>query len=68
MEFYTDVHDWLGGFPYESATATEVRAMVLPLGFTETRSFIQPGIRHGLLGSGCDEYVFARQLGKSELR
>ena len=58
MQFYTDIHDWLGGYPYESATPKEVRGLMKNLHFSEKRSFVQPGLRHGLLGSGCDEYVF----------
>lgn len=60
MNFYTDIHDWLGGYPYESASPDEVRRFVGGLGFVEERAFIQPGKRHGLLGTGCDEYVFRR--------
>ena len=26
MEFYTDVKDWLGGYPYEYATADQIVA------------------------------------------
>ncbi|HEY3779354.1 MAG TPA: class I SAM-dependent methyltransferase [Rhizomicrobium sp.] len=60
MDFYTDVHDWLGGYPYESVTPDQVRSYMHELGFAEQRSFVQPGRRHGLLGWGCDEYVFMR--------
>jgi predicted RNA methylase len=59
-----DLHDWLGGYPYESITHREI------LDFLEKRGFT---LRHdlgnrqntkrislGLFGSGCDEYVFVR--------
>ena len=33
MSWTHDVHDWLGGYPYESATAEEIDAAMRPLGF-----------------------------------
>jgi hypothetical protein len=33
MNFYHDVHDWLGGYPYETALAPEVDARLAGLGF-----------------------------------
>lgn len=58
MEFHTDVRDWLGGYPYESISPEELRRFLGTLGLREIRSFIRPHSRFGLLGSGCDEYVF----------
>lgn len=60
MEAKYDVHDWLGGYPYESATPSEVRAFLANLGFEERASFVQSNdsIPLGLGGSGCDEYRF----------
>lgn len=56
MTWHNDVHDWLGGYPYESATAPEVVARLRDLGFVVTRSNVtSPGI--GLFGTGCDEFV-----------
>lgn len=63
MEFHTDVHDWLGGYPYESIAPAELRRFLGTLGLEEIRSFIAPGGRSGLLGSGCDEYVFRLSAG-----
>ena len=60
MDFHHDVHDWLGGYPYETALAPEVDAKLTALGFKAERVFAQPMSR-GLLGSGCDEYVYRRQ-------
>jgi predicted RNA methylase len=57
MDFYHDVHDWLGGYPYETALAPEVEAKLAGLGFKAERVFARP-ISHGILGSGCDEYVY----------
>ncbi len=59
MDFLHDVHDWLGGYPYESITAPEVERLMTRLGFRHVRSNVTP--RHiGLFGSGCDEYVYER--------
>lgn len=60
MDFYHDVHDWLGGYPYESATASQVAQKLAELGFVRVREITQP-TSVGLLGSGCNEYVYARQ-------
>jgi SAM-dependent methyltransferase len=63
MSFYHDVHDWLGGWPYESLTPTEVNRIMCGLGFVRLRSFVRNGRLFGrdigLFGSGCDEYVYA---------
>jgi hypothetical protein len=57
MDFYHDVHDWLGGYPYETALAPEVETRLASLGFTAERVFAHP-MSVGLFGSGCDEYVY----------
>ncbi|MGY2989953.1 MULTISPECIES: class I SAM-dependent methyltransferase [Bradyrhizobium] len=59
MNFSHDVHDWLGGYPYETATATELRGRICDMGFTEERSFPLPPT-FGLFGSGCHEFVFEK--------
>lgn len=59
MSFRHDVHDWLGGYPYESAAPEEVLAKAARLGLTQRRALLIPQTR-GLFGSGCDEFVFAR--------
>jgi SAM-dependent methyltransferase len=59
MNFSTNVHDWLGGYPYESASAEEMHAGLKALGLVELRSFtIDPG--SGIWSAGCSEYVYAR--------
>jgi 2-polyprenyl-6-hydroxyphenyl methylase/3-demethylubiquinone-9 3-methyltransferase len=60
MNLYHDVHDWLGGYPYETAAADELTSRMSALGFYELRSFRLPDSL-GLLGSGCHEFVFVRQ-------
>lgn len=59
MSFDHDVHDWMGGYPYESITRDEATRFVEALKFDSVRSFTKsPGL--GLFGSGNDEYVFRR--------
>lgn len=60
MNFNHDVHDWLGGYPYEPASPEETRGKLASLGFEEVRSFILPA-SSGLFGSGCNEFVFRRR-------
>ena len=59
MDFDHDVHDWLGGYPYESILASELGPRLDALGFTAVR-VMASGMTLGLLGSGCDEYVYRR--------
>jgi 2-polyprenyl-6-hydroxyphenyl methylase/3-demethylubiquinone-9 3-methyltransferase len=59
MNYIHNVHDWLGGYPYESISAPEVDAVMRRLGLTELRSNTRP-MSFGLFGSGCDEYVYRR--------
>ena len=58
MDFEHDVHDWLGGYPYESITPAAMRALLRELRFAPLREFVQR--RVGVFGSGCDEYVYRR--------
>lgn len=58
MDFYHDVRDWIGGYPYESITSAALQRLILPLGFALRKEKVKR--RSGLFGSGCDEYVFAR--------
>lgn len=62
MSYWHDIHDWLGGYPYESCTPAEVTAHVGALGFTPVRQAnIETGIdRIGMFGTGCAEYVFRK--------
>lgn len=59
MNFYNDVDDWLGGYPYESATETEIVAFMTKLGFvSEFEVALHPKL--GLFGTGCSEFRFRR--------
>ena len=62
MDYYNDVHDWMGGYPYESIRPSDCRELFSGLGFTLEREFVKAPGRYlpGLMGSGCDEYGFRR--------
>ncbi len=60
MRWKSDVIDWLGGYPYESAPLDEIRNSLEPLGFKLTQSF-KTKAEWGVFGSGCAEYLFQRQ-------
>jgi SAM-dependent methyltransferase len=57
MDFDIDIHDWLGGYPYESTTPEEATAMLAHLGFRMIRLFDNCASTVGLFGTGCDEFV-----------
>lgn len=57
MEYWTNVHDWLGGYPYETILAPELDAMLAKLGFRAEKVIARP-LSWGVFGSGCDEYVY----------
>jgi SAM-dependent methyltransferase len=60
MDSLFDVHDWLGGYPYESCTKEEVSDFLTPLGFAPVLEKPVPVRAGGILGSGCSEYVYRR--------
>lgn len=64
MLFEQDMHDWLGGWPYESISPGEVERVMLSLGLLKEREFAKDGYFFGVrwteFGSGCDEYVYRR--------
>ena len=59
MSFSHDVHDWLGGYPYESVAPAEIATFMERQEFNYIRSNVQP-YGFGVFGSGCDEYVYRR--------
>jgi 2-polyprenyl-6-hydroxyphenyl methylase/3-demethylubiquinone-9 3-methyltransferase len=65
MKWYTDAIDWLGGYPYESASPAEVIARLEGKGFRLKRLF-KARRDLGLLGSGNAEYVFEKQTRQEE--
>jgi len=60
MSFHHDVHDWMGGYPYESASPDKVYDCFENLDFELVNEFTSPQT-WGIFGSGCDEYVFRKQ-------
>jgi SAM-dependent methyltransferase len=60
MNFAHDLHDWMGGYPYESISPKEVEAAMTRLGFEPVRS-ITRAYSISFFGSGCDEYVYRRR-------
>ena len=60
MDYLHDVHDWLGGYPYESLSPSEAEDLCREIGFVPLRSFVEKRMRLGLFGSGNDEYVWKR--------
>jgi 2-polyprenyl-6-hydroxyphenyl methylase/3-demethylubiquinone-9 3-methyltransferase len=60
MNYEHDVHDWLGGYPYESVSPTEADRFRQSLEFVRVRLFVEGRTRLGLFGSGNDEYVWQR--------
>ena len=54
MDFYYDTVDWVGGYPYEFATAQEVRGFLQPLGFVLDRFMA------ATVPTGCNQFVFRR--------
>jgi SAM-dependent methyltransferase len=57
MSYVHDVHDWMGGYPYESIRPEDVAQEMKRLRFEHVRSKTQ-SYSTGLFGSGCDEYVY----------
>jgi hypothetical protein len=56
MDYETDVHDWMGGYPYESGRPSEVLEFMSRRGLACIGSNTKP-YSTGIFGSGCDEYV-----------
>ena len=54
MDFYYDVVDWVGGYPYEYVKAEDLARRVEELGFKNTR------VIRATVPTGCNEFVFAR--------
>ncbi|RRR66856.1 MAG: methyltransferase domain-containing protein [Candidatus Viridilinea halotolerans] len=54
MDFWYDVIDWVGGYPYEYATLEAVENYVIPLGFKLRKVIPDP------VPTGINEFVFER--------
>jgi SAM-dependent methyltransferase len=58
MDFWYDVIDWIGGYPYEYATRQEIVRFVEEQGFA-LRNFFPAEVP-----TGCNEYVFVRSAAR----
>src|SRR5262249_13153498 len=70
MDFMHDVHDWMGGYPYESILAPEVDALMQPLGFARIRATGTP-LTTGILDRAATSTSIAEaaeSLGTPECR
>jgi 2-polyprenyl-3-methyl-5-hydroxy-6-metoxy-1,4-benzoquinol methylase len=54
MDFYYDVVDWVGGYPYEYASCDDIEARMQRLGFSLVRRL------PARVPTGCNEFVFKR--------
>jgi 2-polyprenyl-6-hydroxyphenyl methylase/3-demethylubiquinone-9 3-methyltransferase len=54
MNYWHDLLDWVGGYPYQVSTPDEIFDFYKERGFTLTK------IRCGRIGLGCNEFVFMR--------
>lgn len=60
MNFHNDIDDWLGGYPYESASEEEIAAFMAKLGFVEELVIRSTPKLAGLFGTGCSQFRFRR--------
>ncbi len=54
MDFYFDVVDWVGGYPYEYASVSEIHDALKEQGFLAVRTM------RAQVPTGCNEFVFVR--------
>jgi len=56
MDYNVDLHDWLGGYPYESISPENFRMYIKQFGFNvKSEKLCTEGL--GLTGSGINEYL-----------
>jgi 2-polyprenyl-6-hydroxyphenyl methylase/3-demethylubiquinone-9 3-methyltransferase len=60
MSLWYDMHDWLGGYPFEVATPDEI------LGFYSKRGFSPVMLVTCHNRHGCNEFVFERKVSSNE--
>jgi len=54
MRYYTDIVDWVGGYPYQYASVSEVTDFFEARGFKLTKLIKTKGF------TGCNEFVFEK--------
>ena len=60
MSWSHDVHDWLGGYPYESIERPELIQAMAQYGFLLDHVIERRVAASGLFGAPCNEYRFVR--------
>ena len=55
MDFYYDVIDWVGGYPYEYAAIREMDSFISRMGFKKVKSI------PAQVPTGCNEFIFERK-------
>jgi ribosomal protein L11 methylase PrmA len=60
MDWYHDVEDWLGGYPYESVSNADMARLAAENGFEVRATHERPVPACGLFGSLIVEYTLAR--------
>jgi 2-polyprenyl-3-methyl-5-hydroxy-6-metoxy-1,4-benzoquinol methylase len=55
MNFFTDIKDWLGGYPYEFASIEEIDSYFKTVGFICTKTNPARSI-------GCNEFLFVKKV------
>ena len=55
MNRWRDIIDWVGGYPYETAAPEQI------FEFYQSRGFRLITLKCGGVGTGCNEFVFARE-------
>lgn len=58
MDYFTDVHDWLGGYPYEAISESACVSKLEALGFA--RVYSESLGKYFSLSSACNELVFRK--------
>lgn len=58
MDYFTDLYDWFGGYPYETISPQQCIKLMSSLGFKVLYSQDRGSMSH--LISGCNEFVFQR--------
>ena len=59
MDYYHNVIDWIGGYPYEYASAHEIQSLLKSKGFEQTY------YRQATVPTGCNEFVFTNRSASS---
>lgn len=59
MNFYYNVIDWIGGYPYEYASQKKI------VSFVESHGFALQKFRKPVVPTGCNEFVFEKKTENS---